>query len=989
MVGVRLVGWFLILCAVPGVQGTGFGQALESGSATLDTSPAGMAFFYGPEKIIVGEDFYLSDQRWRRISHDVQYETTRTGAVITRRTKKNAFVDAQFTYTLHEDGVKVDLAVEILPNSGAHTVVWDLFLAKPTFAMANVERKGQPPVVLDPRSWKTIVVDKLAVTTATGHWQFSLTADRPAPWKLRSECSTAWRPAEQQTFDFLHAIYDVPAGGMKQRLSFEARVVPNRGYPAAVERRYAEKSLSYLKVLADRYSGAPSAETARASTPASEGPSGPAVTEQEVIQVAALARKVCKASADLDQSRIVSRTETVIPVPKSCKRAAGVFHVPRVLNVACSPDHEAAIEVLSKDLTRHGVRLRRVESASASFVMGVPSSDATVADACQAIGVAMGPKDPGASGYKIVVTPEKILLAANDAAGVLYGAQTLRQLVRSGTEGAEIAAVSITDWPDMKFRGFYVESALGRADGEELRRLIRDTYSYFKANVLIVEVRWPHVRWRSHPEVAGRDARPVEELAALAAYARRYHLQFIPVVYTYGKTDDLFASHPEIAEDLAWRQKKQMHGAYCPNRPQTYALIFDMMQEIIDATRCRAMHIGHDEIEGMAICPACRKIPPSDLFAADVKKIADWLAERKVLTMLWGDMLLEEKHWAARGVRGAANSGNPHYGGHLVHRALEKIRKDVIIGDWHYTPDPTHPTMKHFADNGFRVVGCTWYNKDNNYYLTQEMKAVGPRGLGVLVTDWGLLYTRSPGATSILGAAYAWNTTMPEPKRLTWSPDAVLAASVLDSNKPSRIRDAMLAPIDLERVGNRALSGDKTAWFGMGTWHDLTYLPRGKLRLFGMDYHVGKKCLVVGTGNQDAAIPSKSAAVPVRGTAKSLVFLHALSVSNPGVAPRAFGHYRVTYASGQKEDVAISSRNATHWLSETPRENVWGTWAYSYTWDATLAWEGCTKAGEAVNLQAYEWVNPRPKDRIATVELIAQPGSPGLKIALVALTAVR
>lgn len=986
---VRSVDGCLILCAVLAAHATGFGQTVESGDATLNISSAGAAFSYGPEKIIVSEEFYLSDRGWKRISRDVQYEIARTGAVITKRTKKNPLFDAQFTYTLHQDGVKIDTAIEILPNSGANSVVWDIYLAKPTFAMANVQRKGQPPGVLDPKSWKTIAVDKLAVATATGHWQFALAADSAAPWKLRSECNTAWRPAEQQTFDFLHAVYNVPARGMKQRVSFEARMIPNRGYLPAVERRYAEKGLCYWKALADRYRGKPSAEADRTNAPASQGEGRPPMAEQAVSQVKTLARKVCEASADLDQSRIVAGTETVIPEPKSCKRAAGGFHVPRVLNVACSPDHEAAIEVLSNDLTRHGVRLRRVESADASLVMGMPSSDATVADACQALGVAVGPKDPAASGYKLVVTPEKILLAANDAAGVLYGAQTLRQLVRSGTEGAEIAAVSITDWPDMKFRGFYVENALGRADREELQRLIRDAYSYFKANVLIVELRWPHVRWRSHPEVAGRDARPVEELAALAAYARRYHLQFIPVVYTYGKTDDLFASHPEIAEDLAWRQKKQMHGAYCPNRPQTYALIFDIMQEIIDATKCRAMHIGHDEIEGMAICPACSKIPPSDLFAADVNKIADWLAERKVLTMLWGDMLLEEKHWAARGVRGAANSGNPHYGGHLVHPALEKIRKHVIIGDWHYTPDPTHPTMKHFAANGFRVVGCTWYNKDNNYYMTQEMKAVGPRGLGVLVTDWGFMSTRSPGATSILGAAYAWNTAMPEPKRLTWSPDAVLAASILNRNKPSRIRDATLTPIDLERVGNRALSGDKTAWFGMGTWHDLAYLPRGDLRLFGVDYRVGKTCLIVGAGNQDAAIPSNSPAVPVRGKAKSLVFLHALSVSNPGVAPRTFGHYRVTYASGQKEDVAISSRNATHWLSETPRNNGWGSWTYSYLWDATLAWEGCTKAGEAVNLQAYEWVNPRPNDRIATVELIAQPGSPGLRIALVALTAVR
>ena len=98
---------------------------------------------------------------------------------------------------------------------------------------------------------------------------------------------------------------------------------------------------------------------------------------------------------------------------------------------------------------------------------------------------------------------------------------------------------------------------------------------------------------------------------------------------------------------------------------------------------------------------------------------------------------------------------------------------------------------------------------------------------------------------------------------------------------------------------------------------------------------------------------------------------------------------RSTLSSGQSAEVAIDGRNITHWLSRAPRQNPWMPWLYGQTWDATLAWEGCTKSGEPVNIQAYEWVNPRPDDPIASVEMTAKQDVAGLKLGLVALTVVR
>jgi len=254
--------------------------------------------------------------------------------------------------------------------------------------------------------------------------------------------------------------------------------------------------------------------------------------------------------------------------------------------------------------------------------------------------------------------------------------------------------------------------------------------------------------------------------------------------------------------------------------------------------------------------------------------------------------------------------------------------------------------------------------------------------MGMLVTDWGFLATRSPGANSIVGVVCAWNTATPDPDHLPWSPEAVLAGSILDKSKPSRMRGAVFTPVPIEQVGNRALCGDEKAWFGQGERHDLSYLPSGAQRLFGVDYQIGKSCVIA-----DGKGPAPR--IPVNAKVKSLVFLHGLSVQNPGVGLAPYGQYRVTFESGEQAEVPIDGRNASYWLTDTPRQNPWMPWIYGYTWDAVLAWEGCTKSGEAVNLQAYEWVNPRPDDLIASVELVARKNVPDLMIGLVALTAVR
>ena len=68
--------------------------------------------------------------------------------------------------------------------------------------------------------------------------------------------------------------------------------------------------------------------------------------------------------------------------------------------------------------------------------------------------------------------------------------------------------------------------------------------------------------------------------------------------------------------------------AYCPSNPDVYPLVFDLFTEVIEVFKPkRYFHIGHDEFTFVAFgqCERCKGTPTEKLFAAEVKKLHDWL----------------------------------------------------------------------------------------------------------------------------------------------------------------------------------------------------------------------------------------------------------------------------------------------------------------------------------------------------------------------------
>ena len=261
-------------------------------------------------------------------------------------------------------------------------------------------------------------------------------------------------------------------------------------------------------------------------------------------------------------------------------------------------------------------------------------------------------------------------------------------------------------------------------------------------NLLVLEFNY-HVQFTKRPEVADADALSLEQVRQLAAACRASNIRLIPMINLLGHqswaktTFGLLRSHPEFDETPGKYTDNQgiYCRSYCPLHPEVHAVIFDLIDELMEATGADAFHAGMDEVFllGEDGCPRCGGKNKAELFAQEVKTIHDYLGSRGKEMWMWGDRLLDGN---------VTGIGRWEASENQTEAALRLIPRDVVISDWHY--DQAHPTAPHFAINGFRVVSSPWRRpsvalgqlaqiRDARAHSSPE---IGGRMLGMLQTTW-------------------------------------------------------------------------------------------------------------------------------------------------------------------------------------------------------------------------------------------------------------
>ena len=274
-------------------------------------------------------------------------------------------------------------------------------------------------------------------------------------------------------------------------------------------------------------------------------------------------------------------------------------------------------------------------------------------------------------------------------------------------------------------RGFCI-AAPNKQNLDRFIKFVDEELASRNVNTLITRIDFGY-EFKSHPELVDKGALSRADIKRLVAICNKNNIRLIPQINLLGhqswanKTGKLLAVYPEfdetphvkMQEKYEWPNPDGLYcKSYCPLHPGVHKVVFDLVDEICDVYEADAFHAGMDEVFyiGDDKCPRCSGKDKAELFANEVNTIRDHLAQKKRQLWIWGDRLIDGKTTGIGAWEASMNN---------THKAVDMIKKDIVINDWHY--ERADPTPVYFAMKGLSVVTCPWRKPDLAVLQTQDM----------------------------------------------------------------------------------------------------------------------------------------------------------------------------------------------------------------------------------------------------------------------------
>jgi hexosaminidase len=273
--------------------------------------------------------------------------------------------------------------------------------------------------------------------------------------------------------------------------------------------------------------------------------------------------------------------------------------------------------------------------------------------------------DPAMHAEGYVLTPDGqggLAVIAETGAGIFYGAQTVKQLIRGSGKEQVLLAPTLRDWPAMAHRGLSDDWSRGPLPNMEfMRREIR-TLAAYKLNTF--SPYFEHTfAYASTPVAAfpGGAMTPAEA-RELVQYATQYHILVIPEQEAFGHL------HNVLKFELFSHLGETPHGSVlAPADPGTLPQIAAWFNELAEVFPGPYAHIGADETFELGLGRTRQEVKDRGLGAVYMDfltRIHTALAPTHKQLMFWADI--------------AENSPE----------LVPTLPKDMIAISWHYDAEP-------------------------------------------------------------------------------------------------------------------------------------------------------------------------------------------------------------------------------------------------------------------------------------------------------------
>src|SRR5271170_6886524 len=430
----------------------------------------------------------------------------------------------------------------------------------------------------------------------------------------------------------------------------------------------------------------------------------------------------------------------LIPIPREIRATAdeALPHGVRIVCAApCAAEDQFAADDLAEMLQGRGIPAASATGVQIELLRLAAHPDARFTEEMKA------------EGYMIATGTGGLTVIGDSAAGVFYGAQTVKELIEGDGARAVLHGANVRDWPAMKYRGLDDDLSRGPVTTLEFQKHLIRTLAAYKVN--LYSPYFEHTQqYASNPLMAPPGGSvTAEEARELVAYARLYHIDVVPEQEAFG----------HLHHNLTWEQYQSLaetpHGAVlAPGQPGSIALIKQMFTELAAIYPGPFLHIGADETVDLGLGQTKAEVDSRGLAAVYLDFLQRIVTALKPLNrriLFWGDIAQDAPD--------------------LLKGMPQSFKDSTIAIAWVYNPEPRgyDRFLTPFTKAGFETWVAPSVNNfrkvypNNNLALAniQRFTADGQRlgSTGQLNTIWnddgeGLFNQDWYGI--LFGAAAAW-----------------------------------------------------------------------------------------------------------------------------------------------------------------------------------------------------------------------------------------
>lgn len=324
----------------------------------------------------------------------------------------------------------------------------------------------------------------------------------------------------------------------------------------------------------------------------------------------------------------------VVPLPAHVQMNKGSFKVPEQISIVY---HDAALEEL------RALMIEFYKHSGVEAIAKIQNPDVLPAQGAVLVQLEKPfVKELGTEGYHLEVSEKNIFISANTQAGLLYGMQTLLQILTSDL-AKEIPCMQITDYPRFSYRGLHLDVSRHFMPIEFIFKLM-DYMAMHKLNVfhwhLVDDQGWRleikkyprltevgawredryHQHWNSRGEADLSKPQTYggfytqQQVKELVAYAAKRNITVIPEIEMPAHVMSALAAYPEFSctsQNLGvppggvW----PITHIYCAGKDATFEFLQDILLETMSLFPSTYIHVGGDEADKTEWkkCPLCQK----------------------------------------------------------------------------------------------------------------------------------------------------------------------------------------------------------------------------------------------------------------------------------------------------------------------------------------------------------------------------------------------